>query len=79
MLFINTYYLQVLCHDMYLELILMNEVAHWFFQLDYMTFPKNLFQSVNFALSFCQILYVQIVNFMDCLIFAIFAKTLHTL
>ena len=36
-----------------------NEVGQRFYQLDHMTFSKNVFWSANFALSFCQIYYSQ--------------------
>ena len=37
---------------------LINRVGQWFYQLDHVTFLKNVFWSVNFAaLPFCQICY----------------------
>ena len=38
---------------------LIKKVGQWFHQFDHETFSKNVFWSINFALSFCQICYVQ--------------------
>ena len=38
---------------------LINKVCQWFYQLDLVTFSKNVFWSVNFALPFCQICCIQ--------------------
>ena len=58
---------------------LINEVGQSFYQLDQLTFPKNVFWSVNFALSFCQNLLRPKVNFMACLNVDISTKKLKTL
>ena len=38
---------------------LINNVCELFYQLDHVNFSKNVFQSVNFALAFCQICCIQ--------------------
>ena len=57
-LFITKYYLQVSWHDMNLKLtlgyFLINKVGHWFYQLDHVTFSKNVFWSVNFDCPFAK-------------------------
>ena len=39
--------------------ILINEVGQWFYQLDHVTFWKNIFWFVNCAMFFYQIYFVQ--------------------
>ena len=39
--------------------ILINEAAQWFYQLDHVTFTKNVFWSVNCTVCFYQIYYIQ--------------------
>ena len=41
------------------EYFLINKVCHSFYQLDHVTFSKNVFWSVHFALPFCQICWIQ--------------------
>ena len=38
---------------------LINKVYQWFYQFDHVTFSKNVFWSVNFAVPFCQICSIQ--------------------
>ena len=66
-LLITTYYLQIYeleiemiwIWDLHWGSILVNEVGQWFYQLDHVTFYKNVFWSVNFSLFFYQLCYIQ--------------------
>ena len=55
--------MQVSWHDMDFRhtvgILLVNKVCQWFYELDHVTFSKNVFWSVNFALPFCQICCIQ--------------------
>ena len=61
-LFIATHYLKVFWHDINLKLtlgyFLINEIDQWSYQLDRVTFSKNVFCAVSFALFFCQVCFV---------------------
>ena len=65
----NTYYyddLEISWHEMNFKFslvyIMINEVGHWFYQLDGVTFSKNIFWSVNCTLFFYQIYSIQMLT-----------------